>query len=260
MEKFQAEIDHARRASQLRDYDPKLNLGKDPYTGKGVYLLKQGLSPRHKLLAGLKALGMTNIKAGATIQGANNKETKANYGATHICHVTKDPLMKEEIDRQREAILGTAKKTLMDAVNQAAQNYHDKVFEGDLKASEKVLEFASIFKKETSLQANINMSFGSWLSAAQEENALLVGSSSDKQEEYNPPRLVRDVDEIPDEELDLQGVRLTDNPGHEGASRQSNSTNSLSPTEASTQGDSPSPSRVSSKPFASFLEEGSSKD
>jgi hypothetical protein len=145
--------------------------------------------------------------------GMGNNEISKNLGrgvhGAHNAHVSRDPLVAAEIERQRERLLGTARETLTSAVNKAAQNFHDKVNEGDMKASEKVLEFAGIFKtKSDTNNVNVNMNFGSWLSEAQQENALLIGSSAAEP----PPRIIHDVDDIPDEELDLQGERLTSIP------------------------------------------------
>jgi hypothetical protein len=196
--------------AHVEDFDPRTGVGIDKESKQGCYVLRRGISPRHKILAGLKALGMKGTQVDRALDV--NRENKTHTGV-HTNRLSRDPRMKEEIERQRDRILGNARETLVEAVEKAASNFKDKVFEGDMKASEKVLEFAEIFKpKGSAVNANINMDFGSWLGQAQQGSPLLVGDSSTEQGRISAPRVIHDVSEIPDEDLDLQGERLTFNP------------------------------------------------
>lgn len=183
--------------------------GKVKGDKRTAYILKREMKPRHKFIAGLAGAGLTASQIGRLVK---RDQTKPETGYHSL--LLRDPRMRKEIDKNREAILSEAKEILTSSIVSAAQNFHDAVVhDKDMNASSKVLQFAGVFTNGAAQPAgttNVNISFGKWLSDAQPDNALLINEDG-KTSLPDKQLIARHVDEIPEAEAPIQGMRLVDN-------------------------------------------------
>lgn len=189
----------------LNEYDNGIvNIDTVGYTR----VFKRGLSPRHKIINDLKALGMKNKEIAETLNGEEATTGQAGY----IGMVTRSPDSLNAIDETREAIVGEAKQRLLETVPRATEVFIEAIEGGDVKAATKLLTSqGALSERHKSEGAEVAEAFGDWL--IKERRKVNIDTSKDDKI-IEPRRVERDVDAFEDEPR--EGIRLYEDTSEDG--------------------------------------------
>lgn len=154
-------------AEEVENLDEHTRFGYRPGVGRSYILSprKLSLSPRHKLIADMAAIGMKPSDIAKHMKTNPQKSCGGHYN-----RLLRDPRMEARVTSQLEEQVKQAKEILQGVVVKAAENFRDAVHEGDMKASKTVLEHAQVISPRVPTNVNnIQMNFGDWLSQAEQD-------------------------------------------------------------------------------------------
>lgn len=151
---------------ELEAYDANTGLAK--IGGQSAYILtpERELTLRHELVAELAAAGVKPANI-AKLMKDNPERTDSG----HYARLLRDPRVKALAKQKQLGNVEEAQNILKSSVEKAATNIKNAVIAGDLKMSQYVLATQGVSEKKES-NTNINLSFGAWLSSAQDTKAI----------------------------------------------------------------------------------------
>ena len=183
------------------EYDPITRYAT--VEGVGRIYVGQKMTIRQQIVADLVTSG--GMKTTEAVRLLNNKEAGEPVGS-HYHQVLKNVDVSAYVEGRLAEIADRARTKLKNAVETAADNVVKAVNDGDYTASVKVLTGVGVLVNKSEKDIQVNVSFGSWLAAEQQDKTIQSFDQSPKAIEHEEAELVEefDLESIEIEELELE--------------------------------------------------------
>jgi hypothetical protein len=175
--KLQQELEELL-AEEVEDLDERTRFGYRPGIGRSYILSprKLQLSPRHKIIADMAAIGIKPSDIARQVKMNPGKSCGGHYN-----RLLRDPRMEARVNEHLADQVEEAKGILKGVVRKAAENFKEAVENGDMKASKVVLENAQVLSPRVMNNiTNVQMNFGDWLKNAEEDKKAIDVSAQDE--------------------------------------------------------------------------------